>query len=321
MGGIQKPPSDNDAVKSEPTLNHNLFATSRLMEFCTEKQLTMQIGQQPEKLSLKEAVFSVMEEASSHAGGNKTDPANARPVMYTAHHRVPELTGGNCRSHSSYFTQRLLPEFIEANPELTKVWEVVFDARGRLVEPHTGRRIDLGTLEVRNHIRRWTTDFPDGPPRVIADARCPTRGPTRRYRFALFVQKEGYYPLPERRRVADRFDAAIMFPKGMTVTAARELVDRLSGQGVTVLVLRDFDTSGFSIFHTQRANSCRYNFRSKPKVIGIALRLEVVRDCGLLPLPGPADYRNANKDPREALRVGGAAAAEPVIPRCGGVGQ
>jgi hypothetical protein len=43
--------------------------------------------------------------------------------------------------------------------------------------------------------------------------------------------------------------------------------------------------------------------------------------AGLLPLAGPADYRNANKDPRETLWVAGATEAEPLIPLCGGVGE
>ena len=31
---------------------------------------------------------------------------------------------------SQYFTQRLLPDFLEAHPARTADWDVVFDARG-----------------------------------------------------------------------------------------------------------------------------------------------------------------------------------------------
>jgi hypothetical protein len=247
-----------------------------------------------------------MEEAYLHASGNKSDPANARQIMYAARSRVLELTGGKCWSRSSYFTQTLLPKFVEDNPELTADWNVVFDARGRLIEPHTATRIDLGTLEVRKYVRGWSSTCPDGPPRVVVPTACPTKGPANRYRYALFVEKEGFYPLLERYRIADRYDMAIMSTKGMSVTAARELVDRLSQMGVTVLVLRDFDKSGFSIVHTLRTDSRRYRFRLKPNVIDIGLHLEDVDRWGLASLAEPVEYRNAKKDPGEALRAAGA---------------
>jgi DNA topoisomerase VI subunit B len=267
-------------------------------------------ARQAKRVTLKDAAWQVMEAAYLHASGNKSDPANARQVMYAARPRVMELTGGECWAKSSYFTQTLLPAFIEAHPGLTADWNVVFDARGRLIEPHTGRRIDLGTLEVRNYIQTWTSTCPDHPSGILVPSRCPTQGPANRYGFALFVEKEGFYPLLERYRIADRYDVAIMSTKGMSVTAARELVDRLSEQGVTILVLRDFDKSGFSIAHTLRTDSPRYRFRSKPKVIDLGLRLGDVQEWGLLQLAEVVDYRNAKKDPRERLRAAGATEEE-----------
>jgi hypothetical protein len=260
------------------------------------------------ELSLKAAVNRVMEDAYLHASGNKADPANARQIMYAARPRVLELTGGKCWSKSSYFTQKLLPGFIEANPELTADWDVVFDARGRLIEPHTGRRIDLGTLEVRRYIGGWVAAAPDRPA-ITVPVTYPTHGPANRYRFALFVEKEGFHTLLERHRIADRFDVAIMSTKGMSVTAARRLVDRLSEQGVTVLVLRDFDKSGFSIAHTLHTDSHRYQFHCQPNVIDMGLRLEDVRAWGLEPLAEPVAYKS-KKDPREGLRAAGATQEE-----------
>lgn len=266
----------------------------------------MRKAQRHRQLTLVDAANQVMEEAYLQASGDKADPANARQVMYAARRRVLDLTSGKCWSNSSYFTQKLLPKFIDANPELTADWNVVFDARGRLIEPHTGKRIDLGTLEVRNYIKGWTSNCPDSPSGVTIPIICPTHGPVNRYRFALFVEKEGFYPLLERHRIADRYDVAIMSTKGMSVTAARQLVDELSQQGATILVLRDFDKSGFSIVHTLRTSSPRYRFRSTPNVIDIGLRLDDVREWDLVPLAEPVDYRNAKKDPRETLLAAGA---------------
>jgi DNA topoisomerase VI subunit B len=267
-------------------------------------------AQQPKELKINEAACLVLEEAYLHASGNKADPANARQVMYAARPRVLALTGGKCWKHSSYFTQTLLPEFIEAHPELTADWDVVYDARGHLVEPHTGERIDLGTLQVREYIGGWTLACPDTPPEVVLSTRCPTKGPANRYRFALFVEKEGFYALLERHRIADRYDVAIMSTKGMSVTSARRLVDELSQRGVTVLVLRDFDKPGFSIVHTLQTDSPRYRFRSKPKVKDIGLHLKDVRKWNLEPLAEPVEYKRAKKDPREMLRAAGATEEE-----------
>jgi hypothetical protein len=263
----------------------------------------------PKRLSLKEAAFQVMEEAYLHASGNRADPANARQVMYAARPRVLELTGGVCWSKSSYFTQTLLPNFIDAHPEVAKDWDVVYDARGHLIEPHTGRQIDLGTLAVRAYVRDWVSAVPEAPKPVTVPYDCPTAGPANRYRFALFVEKEGFYPLLKRHRIADRYDVAIMSTKGMSVTAARELVETLSEQGVTILVLRDFDKSGFSILDTLRTDSRRYTFRSSPNVIDIGLRLTDVQEWGLEPLAEPV-YYPGKKDPRERLRAQGATEEE-----------
>jgi hypothetical protein len=58
---------------------------------------------------------------------------------------------------------------------------------------------------------------------------------------------------------------------------------------------------------------------SRPKESFTEVELTML--VGQLPLAGPADDLNAKKDPRETLWVAGATEAEPVIPRCGGVGE
>jgi DNA topoisomerase VI subunit B len=265
----------------------------------------------PKVLSIKEAADRAMEEAYLQASGNKADPANARQIMYAARPRVLELTGGKCWKRSSYFTQTLLTKFIEANPELTTDWDVVFDARGRLIEPHTGKRIDLGTIQVRSYIDTWApASASDEIPFPTLSQSFPTAGPENRYGWALFVEKEGFAPVLERHRIADRYDVAIMSTKGMSVTAARRLIDRLSEMGVKILVLRDFDKSGFSIVHTLRTDSRRYLFNSQPNVIDIGLRLDDVRRWGLEVLAEPVDYLKTKKDPRERLRIAGATEEE-----------
>jgi hypothetical protein len=125
-------------------------------------------------------------------------------------------------------------------------WDVVWDARGHFSEPHTNKVIPIGTLEVRQYLG----DRPRLAPAIEfrSDTRYPTLGPENRYETVLFIEKEGFDPLLEAAQIAERFDVAIMSTKGMSVSASRLLLDRLVTRGVTkVLVLHDFDISGFSI--------------------------------------------------------------------------
>lgn len=253
-------------------------------------------------LSVKEAAYRVMAEAYRKASGG-TGIANARQIMYAARPLVLALTGGKCWKNSSYFTQHLLSDYIDENPDETAGWDVVYDARGKLLEPHTDYRVDLGTLAVRRYMAGWTSDRFSGSLAFSLPRQIKTCGPANRYSFALFVEKEGFNELLERARIADRFDVAIMSTKGMSVTAARALVGRLSQRDVTVLVLRDFDKAGFSIAHTLRANTRRWRYDARPKVIDLGLRLADVQSMGLQ--SEPVTY-NSKKDPRENLIASGA---------------
>ena len=134
-----------------------------------------------------------------------------------------------------------------------------------------------------------------------------TAGPINRYRNVVFVEKEGFESLFQRADLRERFDMVIMSTKGMSVTAARRLVDELSAAGVQILVLHDFDKSGFSILETLRSDTRRYTFETKPKVIDIGLRLEDVEAMGL---QSELVHYSGKVDPRINLRVNGATEAE-----------
>jgi hypothetical protein len=168
-----------------------------------------------------------------------------------------------------YFSQTLLVDYMEEHD--CSDWDVVWDARGRLIEPHTGVEIPLGTLEVRQYLRERPSF---GPPKHVV-ALYPTAGPKNRYRNLLYIEKEGFHSIFQAARLAERFDLALLSNKGMSVTASRMLIDRLAGQYDHVFVLRDFDRAGFSIFGTLFTSSRRYAFtnRLRGKVVDLGLRL------------------------------------------------
>ena len=261
-------------------------------------------------MTVKEAAYRVMEQAYMKASSNNTLPANARQIMYAARPLIIKLTGKESPwKNSSFFTQTLLNDFIAERPDLCANWDVVFDDRGHFEEPHTGKKIGIGTLAVRGYIREWgnkvITENLEDPDRL--SIKLPTAGPALRFRFALFIEKEGFTPLIERAKIAERYDLAIMSTKGMSVTAARQLVEFLSDSGVTVLVARDFDKAGFSIIHTLRTNNRRYQFKTPPNVIDIGLRLS---DVDALRLDKEAVIYSDDKDPRPGLIARGATQKE-----------
>ena len=89
-------------------------------------------------------------------------------------------------------------------------------------------------------------------------------------------------PLFNRVKLAERFDIAIMSTKGMSVTAARLLVDDLCGNfRILLLVLRDFDKARFSIAGTLQRDTRRYTFQNAFDVVDLGLRIEDVENCGL----------------------------------------
>jgi len=232
-------------------------------------------------------------------------PANARQIMYAARPLIIALTGKSSPwKHSSYFTQTLLPDFLAEHPDLTEEWDVVFDARGHFREPHTGQEIGLGTLEVREYLRWWTSALTPSLGDVDLPTAIQTRGPAFRYQYVLFVEKEGFDPLLRQAQMAERYDLGIMSTKGMTVTAARFLIERLSQAGVTILVLHDFDKSGLEILDKFTANTRRYQYGTTPTtVMDLGLRLA---DAQAMNLESERVSYNCKVDPRENLRRCGA---------------
>jgi hypothetical protein len=227
--------------------------------------------------SQKEAAEQVMKEAYMLASAKGTLPAAARQVMYAARPKIQELTGGK-RLDDQYFCQTLLPNYME---EHGVDWNVVFDARGHLTEPHNGGEIlPLGTLEVRGYLDDITEPlFQDAG---FKSARIKTHGPDGSFGAVLFIEKEGFAPLFERVHLAERYDLAIMSTKGVSVTAARSLVDQMCGEyDIPLLVLHDFDTAGFTILDTLRRDTRRYQFENDITVIDLGLRLADVQEMNL----------------------------------------
>jgi hypothetical protein len=228
-------------------------------------------------VSFKEAAAQIMERAYRQVSGPDGLPANARQIMYAARGYIQKVTGRQLESN--YFTQTLLPDYMEENDV---DWDVVYDARGHFTEPHDQgeKSFGIGTLEVRNYLAGFRD--PSVVEAGFSQSKVETNGPSGNFGAVLFIEKEGFAPLLKAARIAEKFDVAIMSTKGMSVVAARALVDEMCFEhDIPLLLLHDFDKSGFSIAGTLQRDTRRYEFQNSIKVIDLGLSLADVEQMGL----------------------------------------
>ncbi len=172
-------------------------------------------------ISIRDAAWDIMEKAYLKASANGKLPAHARQIMYAARPHIQRTADRQIgKGFDQYFTQTLLPDYMQEHPSKTVGWNVVFDARGHFHEPHTDEEVPLGTLQVRNYLARVNQHRVDGLDFNVWEARFPTLGPKRRYGAILFIEKEGFMPLFEEVKLAERYDLAIMSTKGMFLLTA-----------------------------------------------------------------------------------------------------
>jgi hypothetical protein len=215
------------------------------------------------------AAWQILEEAYLAASGGGTLPAMARQIYYQARPKIMAMTDDKELAYG-YFSQTLLPDYIE---EHGVSWNVVYDARGHFEEPHTNRRIGCGTIEVGNYLHAMKD------PKVVAadfeDANVDIIGPDGGYSAVLFCEKEGFSPLFRAVNLANRYDLMIISTKGVSVTAARRLIDDVCGNhDLPLFVLHDFDVAGFLILGTLQRDTRRYQFSSTINAIDLGLRLD-----------------------------------------------
>ena len=202
------------------------------------------------------------------ASGGGRLPAMARQIYYQARPKIMALTDDKELQYG-YFSQTLLPDYIE---ETGVDWNVVYDARGHFEEPHTNRRIGCGTIEVGNYLN--AAKEPDILPADFAGASVDVIGPSGSISAVLFCEKEGFNPLFKAVNLANRYDLMIVSTKGVSVTAARRLIDEVCGDsGLPLFVLHDFDVAGFMILGTLQRDTRRYQFSNNLEVIDVGLRL------------------------------------------------
>src|SRR5215208_4250610 len=214
------------------------------------------------KVYIKDIVFEVLGRAIANAGTNFSRRDlfyAARPLCYDH----SEWEGGKVLDYI-YFSQTLLTEYQEENGSIAGLWT---DARGHLHEPHTGKSIGLGTIEVANY------EFPE-------------------YTFdkILYVEKEGEISKLQAAKLAERYDMAICSGKGQPTEAVRTLFEHAQGRDFQLFVFHDADLDGYDIARVMAEETRRMPDYSV-EVVDIGLTVEDALDMGLASEPF---YRKKN---------------------------
>jgi len=102
--------------------------------------------------------------------------------------------------------------------------------RGFFVEPHSNRRVDLGTASVKRYI--------------------PDLSLIEEYNNLLFLEKSGYYELLHNDfKISKKYDIGLIFCKGYGTNAGKDLIEKIRKKKpeIKLYTLTDFDIAGLGI--------------------------------------------------------------------------
>ena len=173
------------------------------------------------KITVKDVAYDYMERAYMKASANGTLPAVARQVMYAARGDILDQTGDESLD-GAYF-QTLLKDYMLDYPSKTSGWDIAYDARGNFHEPHTDKKVPLGTLSVRDYLRKVrggkSLDY-EAP--GVMNKNYPTIGSKNRFSAVMFIEKEGFMPLLDKVVIANMTHDELVDLNFITNRFARE---------------------------------------------------------------------------------------------------
>ncbi|MEW9123598.1 MAG: hypothetical protein AB2421_12895 [Thermotaleaceae bacterium] len=210
-------------------------------------------AQEQEIATMKKIVFAVMPEAIKRASGDGKYPFSARGLYYQVRPLIQKYTKKELSYE--YFTPPLLTEYQELYGEIKGLY---YEARGVLIEPHTGREIPLGTREVSAYqAEAWL------------------------FNKILYVEKTGLLPILKAAKIGEKYDMALMSSQGFANRSAKELLSEFEKEfeEMTILCIHDCDISGHEIARTL-AEETRTSKR-RIRIIDLGLSVEDVQQWQL----------------------------------------
>jgi len=202
---------------------------------------------------LKEAVFKVLKEVYLEVTAGERYPISVKDFHYAVRPKIQKYTKKTLKH--SYFSQDVI---IEYQRQYGKFKMLYYDPRGYLYEPHTGKKIPLGTREVDNY------EFPSWL-----------------YNKILYVEKKGFVEPFLTAEIPERYDMALVAAEGYSSEAIRTLFQNADREtNYKIFVLHDCDPYGYNIARTLREETKRMP-GYRVDVIDLGLNLDEALKMGL----------------------------------------
>jgi hypothetical protein len=204
----------------------------------------------PDETSVQDAVLAVISEAIEKASGGNLMEFGGRDFYYAARELIQQYT-------DKPLTQKYFDAIVDR-------WEIEYglidglqrDPRGFLLEPHTHKRIPLGTKAVDDYVI-----------------------PLHQYDTILYFEKKGLEGKLAWGQIGDKYDCAIMCSEGYAVRAAKSLLQSAQGTKKKVLCFHDADPDGKNIKRTLGRSTGAHKFNID--VVDCGLNLEEALEMGL----------------------------------------
>jgi hypothetical protein len=243
-----------------------------------------------DRVNFTDVADRILPQAYAHASGDGRYTVAKRQLYYASREEFRKRTGR--KIESEYFGGTLLVQYMNRTPA-TASWKITADPRGTLTIPNAGHevRVPCGTLPIEKHLASASKIV--DPLKIDMQLRTewPSLAAGQRYQAVLYIEKEGFEPLLQEAKIAERFDLAILSCKGMSVVAARQFVDHVcaKGDGVPLFVVHDLDKSGFEISQrlttvsdwAEANDRVAYAFENEINVTDLGLRLDDAQKYGL----------------------------------------
>ncbi|MDP3064169.1 MAG: hypothetical protein Q8O40_13310 [Chloroflexota bacterium] len=239
---------------------------------------TFEVVRPPRREPLRDIVFAVLPEAIRQASANGALPFTARQLYY----KVRPLIQGRAEKtlRYDYFTPQLLTEYEELHG---RIGGLCYDARGELVEPHSGQRTETGTRGVDSY-----------------------HVPPYEFNKVIYAEKKHLETILAAARFPQRYDVAFITAEGFGQRDAKRLIQMVLNRRIPVLVIHDCDPSGYEIARTL-AQATR-TYKRELDVRDLGLRVADARTMGLdeefyvgIKPPSRALWQSLTKEEREFL--------------------
>ena len=164
-----------------------------------------------DRVGFTEVADSIIPAGYAHASGGGLYSVSLRQMYYACREAFREHTDREIEA--AYFSQTLLRQYLNRNPELTATWKITADPRGTLTIPNAANkvRIPCGTIAIEQHLS--DVSVPIDPLNVSLKLRTqwPSLAGGKRYQAVVYIEKEGFEPLLLEAKIAERFDIAIRY--------------------------------------------------------------------------------------------------------------